>query len=299
MLSLGFLTKGFVALFPWTFPFLVWFLERKKSFRTIAIDSFGVFLFTVTPLVILILFFPEANISLHKYIDTQVINSIKNVSTVDSRFFILKKLFSELVPVFGLGLVFIVWGMRKQFTVNAIKSNYKSALVFILLGLTGVLPVMISMKQSGFYILATFPFFAIGFGILLIPLINFLTANINYQSKEFKIFKWTAYVFFFTGILLSLYFANFSGRDRNKLKDTYLILSELPSGSIINVNPGMWEDWTLQGYFGRYKNVSLDPDIGNRRLYLMIKNENYSDTLMRDYEMIELETTDYKLFKKK
>ena len=70
-------------------------------------------------------------------------------------------------------------------------------MVFILLGLTGVLPLMISIKQSGFYLIPAFPFFAIGACILMYPF-----------------------------------------------------------------------------YFGRFKNISLDPDLKTKRDYLLIKNKN-------------------------
>lgn len=298
MLALGFLTKGFVAFFPWTFPFLLWLLLRQQSFYKMIVDTIGVIFLTIAPL-ILVMLFPDAKLSIQKYIDTQVINSIKNVKTIDSRFFIIKRLFSELIPAIILFILFIVWCWRKKFNINLLKDNYKTALVFFLLGLTGVLPIMISMKQSGFYIIPTFPFFAISIGILITPLINFLFNNINYQSKRFLFFKWISYGIFFIGIILSVYFSNHIGRDRIKIKDIYKILSILPEGSIINIYPNMWQDWSLHGYFGRYKNVSLDPNIDNKREYLLIQKDDYSNTINQDYNIIELQTIDYKLFKRK
>jgi hypothetical protein len=171
--------------------------------------------------------------------------------------------------------------------------------VYVFLGLTGVLPIMISMKQSGFYIISVYPFFAIGAGILVYPVIDSLFIKMNYESKWFLIFKWIGYGLFFAGIVLSLYFHNRFSRDNNKIKETYTILSEIPQGSIININPDMFEDWSLHAYYARFKNISLDPDLKNRREYLLIKNNNYSDTLKSGYEMIKLNTKDYKLFKKK
>ncbi len=299
VLALGFLTKGFVAFFPWTFPFILWLLLRQNSFRTMAIDSMGMFMFTLVPLILLVLLYPEAGLSIHKYIETQVINSIKNVTTIDSRSYIVTRLLLEMIPAISLFVIFTIFGWYKKISLNLIRSNYKIALVFVLLGLTGVLPIMISMKQSGFYILATFPFFAIGIAVLIYPVIDLLLNNINYNSKGFLVFKWVAKGIFFSGILLSFYFSNHIGRDRNKITDTYKILAVLPEGSIINIYPNMWQDWSLHGYFGRYKNVSLDPNIDNKRAYLLIHKNDYSDTIHQDYKIVELQTTDYKLFKRK
>jgi|GEM_PF-5841411 len=61
----------------------------------------------------------------------------------------------------------------------------------------------------------------------------------------------------------------------------------------------MFSDWSLHGYFARYKNISLDPDLKNKREYLLIKREIYSDTLERNYEVVPLNTSVYKLLKRK
>ncbi len=299
MLALGFLTKGFVAFFPWTFPFLLWLLVRQTSFRNMAVDSIGVFISTIAPLAFLLMLFPEAGLSIYKYVDVQVINSIKNVATVDSRFYILERLLLELIPAIALLLIFMLWGWRKRFSMSFIRGGHKTAFVFILLGLTGVLPIMISMKQRGFYILATFPFFAIGMSIIIRPLIDYLFSSINYQSRGFLFFKWLAFGFFFIGIILSVYFSNHIGRDFNKITDIKKIIPALSEGDVINVYSNTWEDWSLHGYFARYKNVSLDSSNQGEREYLLIQKNDYTESISQDYQLIELQTTDYLLFRKK
>jgi hypothetical protein len=299
MLALGFLTKGFVAFFPWTFPFIFWLSLRQKSFWKMIIDTAGIFIFTLAPLLMIIILFPVVRLSLHKYIDNQVISSIRTVVTVDSRFDIVKRLFSELAPAAVLCILFLVWMRIKKSSTLFVKENNKKALAFLLLGLTGVLPVMISMKQSGFYIVPTYPFFAIGISILLYHSIDALFINLNYKSKGFLFFKLIAYGLFFTGVFLSIYFSDHFSRDKNKIKDSYAIFQEIPQGSVININPEMYKDWSLHAYFSRFKNISLDPNLNNRREYLLIKNEDYSDSLNLNYKIVKLKTTDYQLFKKK
>ena len=299
MLSLGFLTKGFVAFFPWTFPFLLWLIIRQKSFGKMIIDSIGIFVFTLIPLLLLILLFPVVRLSLHKYIDNQVIESLRNAVTVDSRFDIVKRLFSELAPAASLCILLLVWSRIRKYPTILVKENSKKALVFVLLGLTGVLPIMLSMKQSGFYIIPAYPFFALGTGILMYPLIGSLINKINYDSRGFLFFKWFGYGLFFGGIILSIYFSDHYSRDKDKIKDIYTILPEIPHGTIINITPDVYSDWSLHAYFGRFKNISLDPDSTNKREYLLIKNEYYSDTLNTNYKISELNTIVYQLFKKK
>jgi hypothetical protein len=299
MLSFGFLTKGFVAFFPWAFPFFLWLTLRRKSFFIMVLDSLTIFLVTIIPLIILVSLSHEAELSLHKYIDDQVISSIRDGVTVDSRFFIIKRLFTELIPVISMSLILIIWGGRRKFSLKSLFENYKLALAFALLGLTGVLPIMISLKQRGFYILATFPFFAIAAAIVLYPLVEFIINNINFQSKRFLYFRMAGYGIFIIGIMSSLFFADKYGRDKSKLKDTYAIISALPDGSTINIIPDLFQDWSLHGYYRRFGNISLDPDLENKREYLLLQNISFPDsTIIRDYRKVELPTEDYQLFKK-
>ena len=298
MLALGFLTKGFVAFFPWTFPFLLWLFLKQKLFRKMVTDSAWIFIFTLVPLLLLVLFFPDARLSLHKYIDNQVINSIRNIVTVDSRFDILKRLCSELAPATGLCILFLILGWIRKSPLVLVRNTIQKAMVFLALGLTGVLPIMISMKQSGFYILPTYPIFSIGISILMYPFVNSLLIRINYSSKGFLFFKWISYGLFSIGILVSISYSDGYSRDNNKIKDTYAILAEIPQGSIINITPDMNEDWSLHAYFNRFKNVSLDPELNNIRDYLLIKNEYYSDTLTSNFQIVRLNTLDFQLYKK-
>jgi 4-amino-4-deoxy-L-arabinose transferase-like glycosyltransferase len=298
-LALGFLTKGFVAFFPWTFPFLLWLFIKQKSIGKMLSDSILIIVFTIVPLVLLILLVPDARLSLHKYIDNQVIGSLRNVVTVDSRLNILKILFSELVPAAGLCILLLIWGLIKRYSTILLKENIKKALAFASVGLTGVIPIMISMKQSGFYIIPAYPFFAIGISILLYPLIDTIINKIDYDSRGFLCFKFIAYGLFFTAILLSFIFSDQYNRDKEKIADIKAILPGINKGAIINISPDMYSDWYLHAYFGRFKNISLDPDLNNVREYLLIKNEYYSDTLSFKYEIVKLNIRDYQLFRLK
>jgi hypothetical protein len=155
------------------------------------------------------------------------------------------------------------------------------------------------MKQSGFYIVPAYPFFALGLSVLIYSYVDSLMINLNYKSTGFLIFKWMGYGLFCLGIVLSIVFSDHYSRDKNKIEDTAVIIKDIPRGTIINVLPDMYEDWGLHAYLARFKNISLDPDLNNRRDFLLIKNESYSDTLNLNYEIVRLNTIDFKLYKKK
>lgn len=296
MLSMGFLTKGFVAFFVWTFPFVSWLVKRKQSFNKMLLET-GIIVSVTLVFLSLLFLLPAARESIFTYLDVQVMNSLKNVRTVDSRFFILERLFFELLIPIGICLLVVILFKGKRHSMKLMQTNLQLFLIFFITGLTGVLPVMISAKQSGFYILSTYPFFAIALGALIEPLINRLCDNIKCSQRGIFVLKFTGYVVFLAGIFCCLYFSTTVGRDENKIKDTYQILEIVPKGSIITILPTMYQDWTLHGYYARYGTVSLDPY--NKRTYLLA--ERYCPieaSLLNEYQEINVQTADYRLFKK-
>lgn len=98
MLFLALLTKGFVALFPLSLPFWIYLFNKNKAFKEMFISTFVLIIFTVMPLLFIFVFSQEGATSLFHYFNKQVVGSINNVQTVDSRFFIVSRLFQELLP---------------------------------------------------------------------------------------------------------------------------------------------------------------------------------------------------------
>jgi hypothetical protein len=64
----------------------MWFILRQKTFRIVLIETVELVMYTVTPLILLIVLIPEARLNLKTYVEVQVIYSLKNVVTVDTRF---------------------------------------------------------------------------------------------------------------------------------------------------------------------------------------------------------------------
>jgi hypothetical protein len=219
--------------------------------------------------------------------------------TVNSRFDILKRFLSEIAPAALLCLILVIGGRIRKSAVAPGTENTKKALVFLALGLTGVLPIMISMKQSGFYILPVYPFFAIAAGIVLSPYVNTLTGRINYESKGFLVFRLLSYGLFALGLFLAFNSSGGFSRDKNKITDTKTIVQEIPAATIINILPEMYEDWGLHSYYARFKNISLDPDLNNKRIYLLVKSDSNQDTLSSGYDLVKLNTKDFLLYKTK
>ena len=217
-----------------------------------------------------------------------------NIQTVETRFFILIRLFLELIPVFSLVLLSVAFTFRIKFS----NSNKKWFWVFLLLGLSGVVPIMISMKQSGFYMLATFPIFSIAFALLIVERVSYLMEKINTEGIKFKIYKYTSIAIFVIGISLVLYNSNKIGRDKNKIEDVHTVAEIVKKNTIIAVEPKMSTDWSLHGYFARYHYISLNyntPPVNEE--YLLVYKPSDFD-IPPEYVIVPIDLNNYLLYKK-
>jgi hypothetical protein len=219
--------------------------------------------------------------------------------TADSRFYIIYRLVMELLPACGIILVLMLYCWKNKHTFYNFRSNMNPALLFFSIGLAGVVPILLTMDQSAYFLLLSFPFFAISLGLIANPTIEILLERIDYNSNGYKLFKIFGVIALSGGIILSVYFSGDFNRDKNLLNDMRVILVQLERNSTINILPEMTEEWSLHAYYVRYKNISLDPNLKNRHEYLLIKTSLYSDTINNGFEKIDLKTKEYELFRRK
>lgn len=289
----AFLSKGFVGFFPFTFIFWIFLIKRNISFKRFFIDTSLLLFSTFLPFVVLYFVVPESIESILMYINKQVIDSVQNIQTVETRFYILIRLFLELIPIFLLILLSVAFTFKVRFS----NSNIKCFLVFLLLGLSGVIPMMISMKQRGFYILPTFPFFSIAFALLIVERVSYLMKKIKTGGVKFKIFKYASILIFAIGISLVLYNSNKIGRDEHKIEDVRAVGDIVPKNSMLAVEPKIRTDWSLHGYFARYHYISLNYNIPINEKYLLVDKHSDFEVPLQ-YVIVPLELNNYKLYRK-
>lgn len=95
------------------------------------------------------------------------------------------------------------------------------------------------------------------------------------EKKKQILFYLSVFVFCLA-IAVNVFFCGKIGRDKDKLEDLHVILPEIPENSIISINKSMhWEDYSLIGYFARYKNISLDNKLKHE--YILSANKQLSD----------------------
>lgn len=291
-LFLAALTKGFVALFPLSLPFWSFWVMKNYSLPRLIKESLIFLVFLILPFLLMFWLIPDSFDSLLRYFHKQVIGSLSSVQTVSSRFYILLRLLTELVPVF----IILIFSMIRTRKVVNFKFRHGYFWLMLFTGLSGVLPIMISMKQSGFYMLAALPVLALAMSFLLLdPARKFVIWLDGFLF--FRRIQWiTAAIIFILGIGLNFYFSGKIGRDEEKILDVNTIAATLPQGSTISVPAVLYDDWSLQGYLERKAFISLDArEIFKHDYYLTTHHDLSVDSM---YRKLPIGLKQYQLYQK-
>lgn len=289
----GFMVKGFVALFPLSLPFWAWIFRKEYNLVRCLKELGWIILFGGVAFLILVGLMPESLAFFERYIEKQLLGSLKNVQTVSSRWYILWRLFTESLPILGVLLVF-AWMNRKR---KALETKSPEAWILLGLALSGVFPIMISMKQSGFYILASFPILALSLGLIISPSIEIFRKLYGGNKSIYKRIMFLAIILFGLGVGLSVYFAGRIGRDEKLLEDINLMIEVIPTNSIVSIEPDLYENWSLHGYFQRKASISLDPNGQHGHDFYLLKKET-DFPIPTIYRQVMLPLSGYQLYTK-
>ncbi len=287
------LSKGIPGFFPVVVPFLYWIVVSRKDFSKM-IKQTSISLVVLFLIYVILFLIPESRESLSTYFFKRVIHRMSEDPTVDNRFFILIRLFTELLPQIGVVIILMVVSKMKRIDFK-FSASFKDFLFFILTGFAASAPLMLTMVQKGFYFVPALPFFAIGFSILIAPVISNLLLRINTAKITFAMFLIISFVLFFSTTTFALMQKGKTGRNKELLHDVYLFGKIIPTHSTASIPEQMWNQWDLQCYLIRYFSISLETE--GISSYLILDKGLYPDAIS-NYKIIDLETLKYNLYER-
>tara|TARA_B100001142_G_scaffold278798_1_gene289106 strand:- start:281 stop:2350 length:2070 start_codon:yes stop_codon:yes gene_type:complete len=169
-------------------------------------------------------------------------------------------------------------------------SERRWMLFFILLGFSGVIPMMISSKQGGFYILTALPYLIIAFVILILPILNYIFNSFSIKRRIIYLFMLPIFILYgpfisYSSQITIPYIVSWklsslkyqyerAGRDKALIDDIKLILTELPETTTVNID--FEKHHLIHGYLARYGDISLDTDQSNQHKYLISFENGWS-----------------------
>ena len=293
MLFLAFMVKGVPGLFPLSIFFLFW-ISRQNDFSFMRMLSYtSSALFSLSLCIGALFLFEESKASMTFYLESRLFARIGNNPTVETRFYIVSDFLQNLI-VPAILMVFALVRMRLK---NLKIENLKLALFLLYLGLAGILPIMLTKVQRGFYISPAYPFIALSIAIIMLPALESLRNSVS--KKREALFRRIGLVLFVCVIGVTIVLAGKPKRDKDLLEDVYKIGETIGSGHIIICSVSfMKHDWAPKSYFMRYFEIEFDaqrtsfPANREQRYALFKKGEVVDEGLVP----IDIELNLYELY---
>lgn len=305
-LFLAFMCKGFTGLYPLAAPLAVWVVDwimgghthRGRALLTAVADVLAAggtlaVCFGLTGLV-----FPAWVDYFDNYMQMQLLPGLTD-ATVSSRWTIVWKFLEQTAILWAVAAV-AVGAMRIGRRERVPRTDLRCFWVCLTVALTGVLPIAVSLKQYGFYILTVYPVVAVGIGALVRSTALRLTDKVSG--------RWPAA----TGIVATVALAGAvtlnamnwgkPGRDADLQHDLQLIAAQVDEGEQVCMPANMQEEWELYAYCYRAKHIDLRPvDLsrptgGLCRHLIADRREAVPEAL---YTECRLPTQQYKLYELK
>ena len=264
-------SKGIPGLFPIGIVGIWWLVKRTISFKQMVMYTLVLILIPTLIYLALIFFNENAFESLSNYTIKRLFQRVQNAHTVGSRFHILEKLIVETLPTILLTIIFLAAGSFKMLR-NKIQKLYNFDILFVfLIGLSGTIPLMLTLVQKSFYFIHALPFFALTMAMLSAPVIAKWVGKINIQNVIFKAFYFASVI----GLIVVLFYSykqiGKTERDQEILHDVHLVGEIIPAGTLIGIDAEMHNNWGLHTYMVRYYNISFDPRNADKRPFILSK----------------------------
>ncbi|MFM2016574.1 MAG: hypothetical protein RL007_230 [Bacteroidota bacterium] len=251
--TLSTLCKGLQGGFPIVVPLLWYIAVRTMNFRKAISANFIVVLVPVLFYTFAALYEPARNSYLSYFNDRIATTfSIRETATTSSRLFILYELLLDILPALAISAV-IALTMRR-FS-NELRSK---SVFFFVLGMSGILPLMATLEQRGFYLVTGLPFVVIALALPLTAAAERLTQLVSERKYLMRTLYSLSVLTIAGTITATILLAGTPKRDKDMLHDVRLIGAVISNGATIGADPASAANWSLLGYLNRYHDVSID-----------------------------------------
>lgn len=255
------LSKGPVGLFPLVAPMMLAILpERRRRLIACAAAQLG----TVALCALLIAALPAARTSILRYLTDQVAASLAGRREVSrSSWTILIALGPGVwLPMLVVAVLALLIARRWSPTSGR---DRRVAAAFTLVGLAGTLPMLMSPKQSGFYVMPAVPFLAIGVAAIMRSTVVEMVRRIAAVRAAWSIAAVALLLAISTVAAIGL---GAFDRDAERIAEMDRLASSVPRGDTIGLCPAANGDWVLHAWFQRRFEVSLDASATRHEWFL-------------------------------
>ncbi len=287
----------FLAVFPLAFLLFHYFIFKPYNL-SIALYRIGILLSSLL-LFFGILFFvvPESWASIQRYLDVQLLASLKGERRLyyfqNNRFFIVGQLLWTLMPMllFLLATSIFCKILNLKTAVGVVQNRY--AWLFLLTGLSASLPIMISPRQALPYLIPSLPYFSLAMGLWSANKVQSVMRFIsNLSFNWLRIMEGLALSLCIFGMVLS-----FQKYGQSNQRDYGLIQDAQTIGAVVgqkNTIASTTYNMYISGYLMRLNQISLDTQSYNYPYLITPKNAPLNDP---NFIPIDAKTYEYLIYK--
>ena len=258
---LGILTKGPVALYPLAMPVLWAFFTKGISIKKAVI--YTVVLTAISSLLFVGLLYlnPVAKTYFGIYWEQRLLAVIVG-SRDDMRlsgwqhFEILETLFVELLPILIVFLIAYSILKFKKISIEIPRKYINLGVFFLFLGFAATLPIMVSTKQSGIYLIPGLPMFAFSAAFFALPFFERLVNLKMFDAfaLRFKYFSWLGLT---VSLIYSAVIAGSFDRDKLLLSDVENLKKIIPQDAKVGVCFEMMDNFVFHVNLQRFCRFEL------------------------------------------
>jgi hypothetical protein len=246
------MSKGPVGLFPLASPVVIaWLLpERRRASLWCTAGQWT----TLAACLAIVFAIPVARESLRSYFDQQIVTSLAGQREVSGSSFaiVIELLQGVCLPI---AIVTGILAFLARGWVAPREQDRQLAIAFTVVALSGTLPILISPKQTGHYLMPAVPFYAIAAAAFVAETAAAVQRRLSASGRARALQVLTALIA--VGAVIGIWVPAVE-RDPVRLADLDRLAESAPRGQTVGLCPAANSDWLLHAWMQRRFTISLD-----------------------------------------
>lgn len=256
-LLLAGLTKGVQGMFLLSAPFWAWLILRNGTLKTFLLRTMAIGALPAA-FVALALSIPAIRNSLTAYFASRFGKTFAGVTAhATHHFHILFEALLDTLPVIGVTIFLLIAGRKTAM----LSLNWlgKRRMIFFLLacGISGILPLMITLEQRGFYLATPLPIVLIALALITQPVALRITVWVRSRTTLSRTLTITGAVVIAVTLGITLRLAGTPKRDGDKIAALHEVAAITGENLIIRSTDALNGDWGFLTYGQRYHHLSF------------------------------------------
>jgi len=251
------LTKGIQGMFLLSAPF--WCLVVLKN-GTVKDFLVRLTLISLVPAAFILVawFNPVIHQSLADYFTSRFVKTFNNTTAnADNHFHILFELLIDTLPTVGVMAIFALTGRKTPGFREKVLSGRRLIYFVFACAFSGIIPLMVTLEQRGFYLVTALPFVAIACALIIQPAAQRLSDYIRSEKTLALSILTFSLLLFVAVMIVTITRAGTFKRDEDKITSLHEVAAITGNDAIIGLGSEIGNDWPLITYAQRYHGLSV------------------------------------------